>query len=394
MRWLSESPPSDARPTTVMFVSASGWLGGPGRSLLTLMSNLPDGREKVLISPTRGDLLYAIHARGIEVIHVPLVRGHGFLRHRFGRVAATLQIAVRIIRERHRITAIHANGYSELHLVAVGAILTGVRVVAWFHAYRAERWDRRLGPVWRRLLRKYDFVAVSNLARRVVVETGLAPVDAIAVVPNPIEPPSYGSRPGGGSGSQEHSKVVVGYLGSTIEDKGFDLMPSIIEHANSKSISWLFFVTRRQHCTADEDSAWRALEVLSERGQVTMTGRTSDVSSAYRACDIIICPSRRESFGRIAAEAMINGVPVVASDIEPFRDLLGQGAGLLFPVGDVVAAARAVDALAFDSELRQRIGLLARGRMAPFEPARIAQRFSNLYRLEASSSGKAVRTCR
>ena len=37
----------------------------------------------------------------------------------------------------------------------------------------------------------------------------------------------------------------------------------------------------------------------------------------------------------MAAEAMLNGIPVVGSDIPPIRDLLGDGeAGLLFAVGD------------------------------------------------------------
>ncbi len=39
---------------------------------------------------------------------------------------------------------------------------------------------------------------------------------------------------------------------------------------------------------------------------------------------------------------MLNGIPVVASDIEPLRELLGDDeAGLLFPPGDAVAAAAA-----------------------------------------------------
>ena len=48
------------RGRALLFVSASGWLGGPGRSLLTLMANLPMNLEQILVSPTNGDLFSAV----------------------------------------------------------------------------------------------------------------------------------------------------------------------------------------------------------------------------------------------------------------------------------------------------------------------------------------------
>jgi len=53
-------------------------------------------------------------------------------------------------------------------------------------------------------------------------------------------------------------------------------------------------------------------------------GRTLDVSQAYGRADIVLCPSREESFGRIAAEAMMNSIPVVASDIPAYRELVAR----------------------------------------------------------------------
>jgi glycosyltransferase involved in cell wall biosynthesis len=111
-------------------------------------------------------------------------------------------------------------------------------------------------------------------------------------------------------------------------------------------------------------------------------GRASDVREAYARCDAIICPSLRESFSRIAAEAMVNGLPVVASDIEPFRDLLGRDeAGLLFAPGDVGAAARAVRRLLDEPELRTTLGDEGRRRSEAFKPGPIAARLAELYGL-------------
>ena len=138
------------------------------------MVNLPQGCHRILVSPTNGDLLDAIEARGVRVHHLPLFRRRGRIGAPLGRLTAITMLTSWIIRNRRGLVAIHANGFSELHLIALGAALSRVPVVAWFHGYQADPWDKRLGPVWRRLIANCSFVAVSELARDVVVATGLA----------------------------------------------------------------------------------------------------------------------------------------------------------------------------------------------------------------------------
>jgi D-inositol-3-phosphate glycosyltransferase len=45
----------------------------------------------------------------------------------------------------------------------------------------------------------------------------------------------------------------------------------------------------------------------------------------YRAADVMIMPSRSESFGLVALEASACGVPVVASDVGGLRSLVDHG---------------------------------------------------------------------
>ena len=172
----------------ILLVSASGWLAGPGRSLLTLMAGLPGMAEQILVSPTNGDLLPALRQRSVLVRHIPLFRMRGRIGRPLGRVIAIAKVTSFIVRHRHRLVAVHANGFSELHLVALGATLARVPVVAWFHASEVDPWDRRLGPIWGRLLPHLRLTAVSELARQIVSETGLALAREIGIVPNPIDP--------------------------------------------------------------------------------------------------------------------------------------------------------------------------------------------------------------
>ena len=63
------------------------------------------------------------------------------------------------------------------------------------------------------------------------------------------------------------------------------------------------------------------------------------LNSIYNACDILLFPSLDEGFGLPVAEAMSVGLPVVASDIEIFREIAGDAAVLSEPVPIHLASA-------------------------------------------------------
>lgn len=77
----------------------------------------------------------------------------------------------------------------------------------------------------------------------------------------------------------------------------------------------------------------------------------------YRAADVLLMPSRCETFGMVAAEALACGTPAAAFAAGGLTDVLGHDeGGLLVPAGDVAALAGAVQRLLDDAELRERLG--------------------------------------
>jgi glycosyltransferase involved in cell wall biosynthesis len=83
----------------------------------------------------------------------------------------------------------------------------------------------------------------------------------------------------------------------------------------------------------------------------------------YGRAAVVACPSRREGFGVVCAEAMAHGRPVVAAAVGGLRDLVVDGeTGLLVPPGDVPALRAALERLLGDPELRRRLGAAARER--------------------------------
>jgi glycosyltransferase involved in cell wall biosynthesis len=85
----------------------------------------------------------------------------------------------------------------------------------------------------------------------------------------------------------------------------------------------------------------------------------------YERAAVVACPSRREGFGVVCAEAMAHGRPVVAGDVGGLRDLVAhEETGLLVPPGDVEALRTALRRLLEDEELRRRYGQAGRERIA------------------------------
>ena len=105
-----------------------------------------------------------------------------------------------------------------------------------------------------------------------------------------------------------------------------------------------------------------------------------------------MCPSVLESFCRVAAEAMLNGIPVVGSDLAPIRALLGDDeAGLLFPVGDTHRAAEAIARLVADGGLRPASArrAAAGGALQPGERPSPAARFYGVADHSSAVNGDA-----
>lgn len=81
----------------------------------------------------------------------------------------------------------------------------------------------------------------------------------------------------------------------------------------------------------------------------------------YAALDLYVAPQRWEGFGLTVLEAMASGVPVVATRVGAFEELVADGeTGRLVPPGDVPALAGAIEPLLDDTALRWAIADAAR----------------------------------
>jgi glycosyltransferase involved in cell wall biosynthesis len=90
----------------------------------------------------------------------------------------------------------------------------------------------------------------------------------------------------------------------------------------------------------------------------------AELERLYARAAVVACPSHREGFGVVCAEAMAHGRPVVASAVGGLLDLVVDGeTGILVPPRDVPALRSALERLLEDRELRRRFGAAGRSRV-------------------------------
>ena len=116
--------------------------------------------------------------------------------------------------------------------------------------------------------------------------------------------------------------------------------------------------------------------------------RGVEASSIIVKLDVLVSASHSEAFGLAMAEALVCGVPVVATATEGARSLIEEGVnGLLVPVGDVSALAAAVSSMLVDEERRLSLGAQARhSARERFSPERMVEATERIYE-EALGTG-------
>jgi glycosyltransferase involved in cell wall biosynthesis len=123
-------------------------------------------------------------------------------------------------------------------------------------------------------------------------------------------------------------------------------------------------------------------------GNVRWLGHRGDVPEVLAAADVFTLATRHEGMPGVVLEAMGLGVPVVATDIPPMREVVeAGGSGILVPPDDDGAFERALDELLLDPAARQRMG--ARGRAifeAEYTMDASADRTAALYAAVAARS--------
>jgi len=165
--------------------------------------------------------------------------------------------------------------------------------------------------------------------------------------------------------------LMIGSVGNLREQKG---QRHLIEAASGM-----------EHTTvaiAGEGHLKDKLKDLADRKKVNciFTGmlEPEKIPVFLKALDIFCFPSLWEGFGVAVVEAMASGLPVIASDISPHREVI-DNAGMYVPPGNTAALAKALRVMAGDASLRKSLAQAAKERAQLFSIDNTVRAYEGLF---------------
>lgn len=236
------------------------------------------------------------------------------------------------------------------------------------HSHRTVQIQRRRLA---QLGRAAAIITVSHSTADALVRRGIAR-ERIQVAPlglTPLPPPSAVPLP---------SQPFVLAVGTLEPRKGHDVLISAFAAAGLSDARLVFAGP-----TAERSDALQALAVrLGVGDRLDILGPVDDavLSGLYRRASLLCMPSLGEGFGLPVLEAMSVGLPVVASDIPPMREVAGDAA-VRVPAGDVRAFGDALRRVLGDSQLRAELARRGAARATAYTWAATAAATRNAYEL-------------
>ncbi|MGH9072494.1 MAG: glycosyltransferase family 4 protein [Acidimicrobiales bacterium] len=373
-------PARQRRPLRLTVYLDSTEMGGAEQSAATLLASLgPHVRATVLgVDP---DVVRQVAAArpgtpgSVLPVVTTKVNGAGVLAH--------LQ-ALRA--ERPEVLHLNLNHPWSCLYAALAARVTGTPTVGVVHSdFPPAGWSHRW--VLPALARRFaSHVAVSeSVARAREAWLGLAP-GTVRVIYNgvldvvPAVPPTAGA-----SYDRSSDHPLIGAIGRLAVEKGFDL-----------ALEALTLVPMARLLLVGDGGERARLEglaaTLGVADRVIFTGWADNARDLLQGCDLLVAPSRVEGCSLVAIEAMLGGLPVVATRVGGIPEVVVDGeTALLVPPEDPVALADAIVLLLADPELRLRMGCRGRERaLAMFSPEAMARSFEEIYDHARRAAGPAT----
>lgn len=209
----------------------------------------------------------------------------------------------------HQGISVEEVGAAEVDALA-GAFSPDVILSQYDEVARAARLSARIGIPWVALIHKDNADALACLARRphlaVFNTRHLAAhfagyTGASIIVHPPVFAAEHATTPG--------ESVTLVNLSA---DKGAGVFYALADRFPGRSFLGVI-------------GGYGQQDVRADRPNVLIHDHTTNMREVWRRTGIVLMPSRNESYGLVAVEAMASGIPVIAHPTPGLRECLGAG---------------------------------------------------------------------
>jgi glycosyltransferase involved in cell wall biosynthesis len=394
--------PTPRQKMRVAYIDHVAQSSGAEIALARLIDALHDVDPLVILAED-GPLVASLMASGVSVEVLPMrERTRDLRKDRVGSrglpIAALVDTTAYAFRLARRLRAlrpdlVHTNSLKAGVYGSLAARLAGVPVVWHLRDRLAADYLRRPAVLVVRALIAIlpNSVVVNSEATRATL--WLRKTNAV-VVYSPVSAPDDTQR--ARRQRTRHDPFVIGMVGRITRWKGQHVLLEAFARAFPGGSEVVVVVGAPMFGAAEAGYAEELREMSRTWGiadRVDFRGFRDDIWAELSRMDIFVHASMTpEPFGQVIVEAMLAGVPVIASAGGGPSEIVTDAVdGLLYPAGDIDALAELLQRLRGDSRLRSQLRNNARIRAERFSPEAAASSVMSLYGLLLASSWPARR---
>ncbi|HKO31868.1 MAG TPA: glycosyltransferase [Nitrospiraceae bacterium] len=216
--------------------------------------------------------------------------------------------------------------------------------------------ERMLSAITHRL------IALTDAERQDHLDRAVGKADRFAVVPSGIDRERFGRARAQGKQLPDWfgcppDALVVGSVGWLTDIKGHEYLIAAVAKLKQDfpALHLVIVGSGGRH-----DALLQQAELAGLRDAVHLLGHRDDIEACLAGMDLFVLPSLNEGMSRALIEAMIAGLPVIASRVGGIPAVIShERTGLLVPPGDVGALTEALRRFLDRPEWASQLGLVA-----------------------------------
>ncbi len=350
--------------------------------LLPLMEGMRDAGHEVIGVCADGALATKVRAKGFRVENVSIARSYDLKRH------ARTAKALKALFQRERFDLVHVHTPVAAMVGRYAAWRAGVPKIVYtahgFYFHEHMKLPLRAAHIGLEWLggRVTDMLFTqaeedAETARRLNLCRG----GRVHAIGNGVEAAQF-QRADAAARARTRAQlrtpedaVVITMIGRLVAEKGYVELFEAMRKNNA--VLWVVGDRLRSDHASGIDTIVEAVKKdLALGPRIRFLGYRQDVPNLLAASDIFTLPSYREGMPRSIIEAMMTGLPVVATDIRGAREeVIDDETGFLVPVRNPAALGAALAKLVADPSLRARMGAAGRVRALDlYDEAKVVRR--------------------
>ncbi len=334
----------------VLYVVTSAGFGGAPLHVLQLMRYMRSlGHSVGLVSAPEPRLVREAEKLGVEVFPNPY-----FVRrfHLINDLRAFIPVYRAI--KKFKPDIIHAHSSKAGIIARFWSAVLNVKPIiftahGWVFTEGRKFWIRWLLAQIERIaaITTTKIICVSEHDRELAIKFKVASPEKLIVIHNGVDISLFQNIV---KSQPRNNKPVITFVGRLAPPKDLFFLIDVAERINN-AVFWI---------VGDGELREKVKRYISKKGlidRVVLFWERCDIPEILSQTDIFVLPSRWEGLPLAIIEAMMAGLPVVASNVGGISELIEDGVnGFLIPPRDAVRFTKALQILIEDETLRKKMG--------------------------------------